>query len=104
MNNAQINKTSYYVLPCGKQLEDFIDIHNLGFILASALKYTYRAGLKDGETKEKDMAKADHFIRYLAEHRKGTTYEHWRQRVDTLDLLARQWDGKEWQDDALHQA
>ena len=49
MNNEQIDNTSYYRLPSGRQLEDFIAEHGLKFAEGSALKYLWRAGKKDGE-------------------------------------------------------
>ena len=68
MNNEQIDNTSYYALPSGRQLEDFIAERRLSFAQGSALKYLWRAGKKDGETAEKDRAKAEHFIRANARH------------------------------------
>ena len=49
-NNEQINATSYYALPSGRQLEDFIFEWDLDFATGSALKYLWRAGRKDGES------------------------------------------------------
>ena len=66
MNNEQIDNTSYYTLPSGRQLEDFIADHGLKFAEGSALKYLWRAGKKDGESAEKDRAKAEHFILFTA--------------------------------------
>lgn len=66
MNNNQIDNTSYYTLPSGKQLEDFIYHKGLTFAEGSALKYLWRAGKKDGESKEKDLKKAEHYIRFYA--------------------------------------
>ena len=68
MNNEQIDNTDYYRLPSGRQLEDFIADHGLKFAEGSALKYLWRAGKKDGESAEKDRAKAEHFIRFIAKH------------------------------------
>ena len=68
MNNNQIDNTDYYRLPSGRQLEDFIAEKQLSFAEGSALKYLYRAGKKDGESAEKDRAKAKHFIRFIAEY------------------------------------
>lgn len=65
-NNEQIDNTSYYRLPDGRQLEDFIWDHGLTFAEGSAVKYLYRAGRKDGESKEKDVAKARHYARFVA--------------------------------------
>lgn len=77
-NNTQIDRTSYYALPSGRQLEDFIADRNLSFAMGSAVKYLYRAGKKDGEDKAKDLAKADHFVRFIAA-RSGRSF------ADTLD-------------------
>lgn len=66
MNNEQIDNTDYYRLPSGRQLEDFIAERNLSFAEGSALKYLFRAGKKDGESTEKDRAKAEHYIRFIA--------------------------------------
>lgn len=66
MNNEQIDNTDYYRLPSGRQLEDFIAEQRLSFAEGSALKYLYRAGKKDGESAEKDRAKAEHYIRFIA--------------------------------------
>ena len=66
MNNEQIDNTDYYRLPSGRQLEDFIAERGLKFAEGSALKYLFRAGKKDGESAEKDRAKAEHFIHFIA--------------------------------------
>lgn len=63
-NNTQIDRTSYYALPSGRQLEDFIADRNLSFAMGSALKYLWRAGKKDGESREKDLAKAEHYVKF----------------------------------------
>lgn len=65
MNNEQINNTDYYRLPCGKYLEDYIWKKRLSFAYGSALKYKYRAGKKDGESKEKDLLKYNHYVDYI---------------------------------------
>ena len=70
-NNTQINKTSYYQLPCGMFLEDFIYSKGLNFNMGSALKYKWRAGHKDGESQEKDLAKCEHYICFEAECRRS---------------------------------
>ena len=69
-NNEQISATSYYRLPCGKFLEDFIYHKGLNFNMGSALKYVWRAGYKDGESEEKDLKKAYHYIEFEAKCRK----------------------------------
>ena len=66
---AQINNTSYYRLPCGFFLEDFIYAKGLNFNMGSALKYLWRAGYKDGESEDKDKAKAKHYIDFEAKCR-----------------------------------
>jgi hypothetical protein len=52
-------------LPSGKQLEDFIHYKKLSFAEGSAVKYLWRAGKKDGESKEKDLKKAEHYLKFL---------------------------------------
>lgn len=64
-NNEQIDGTSYYELPCGKYLEDFIAFKRLSFAWGSALKYLWRAGSKDSESYDKDMRKCGHYCRFL---------------------------------------
>lgn len=68
MNNNQIDNTDYYRLPSGRQLEDFMAARKLSFAEGSALKYLFRAGKKDGESTEKDRAKAEHYIRFIARY------------------------------------
>jgi hypothetical protein len=68
-NNEQISGTSYYLLPSGLYLEDFIYAKGLNFNCGSALKYLWRAGYKDGETLEKDLSKAEHYIKFEAKCR-----------------------------------
>lgn len=65
-NNNQIDNTSYYLLPCGKYLEDFIHKKGLNFAEGSALKYLWRCGAKDGESAEKDTGKFQHYCKFLA--------------------------------------
>jgi hypothetical protein len=74
-NNNQIDNTSYYTLPSGRQLEDFIYSRRLNFAAGSALKYLWRAGKKDGESKEKDLKKAEHYIRFIASHTDGREHD-----------------------------
>ncbi len=104
-NSNQIDKTSYYQLPCGRFLEDFIYNERLNFNFGSALKYKWRAGKKDGESMEKDLAKAEHYIRAEAEmywRLNGVTNEETlkmaaavnRDVVDRLLERAEKWDGK----------
>ena len=65
-NNNQINNTDYYRLPCGRFLEDYIEQANLSFAMGSAVKYLWRAGNKDDEPRDKDVAKANHYIEFMA--------------------------------------
>ena len=68
-NNNQIDATSYYQLPSGRFLEDFIYAKSLNFNMGSAVKYLWRAGRKDGEAYEKDLAKYRHYVRFEAKCR-----------------------------------
>lgn len=81
-NNTQIDNTSYYALPSGRQLEDFIADRNLSFAMGSAVKYLYRAGKKDGEDKAKDLAKADHFVRFIAKRVNRSNVEVYNRAID----------------------
>ena len=91
-NNTQINETSYYRLPCGKYLEDFIAAKGMSFALGSAVKYKWRAGKKDGESFEKDLAKARHYTKFLDINVNGVD---WDKRVDELIAEATAWDGSQ---------
>lgn len=93
MNNQQINNTSYYKLPCGRFLEDFIAKHNMSFAMGSALKYLWRAGNKDGESKEKDSAKYRHYRDFIFDPTLGKEAE-WDAMFDQLIKDAKAWDGK----------
>lgn len=101
-NNCQIDATSYYQLPCGKFLEDFIYYKNLNFNMGSAVKYKWRAGHKDGETAEKDLKKADHYINFEAKCRgyytlDGKPLKKWidlvASEVESLIAEAKVWKG-----------
>ena len=48
----------------------FIYEKGLNFNMGSAVKYRWRAGHKDGESKEKDLAKCDHYAILEAKKRK----------------------------------
>lgn len=99
-NNSQISNTSYYQLPCGKFLEDFIYYRGLNFNMGSALKYRWRAGKKDGESREKDLAKCEHYIRFESECRMAdrTTFpvqtDSVRKELDCLVFEANNWGGQ----------
>ena len=97
-NNESINNTCYYQLPCGKYLEDFIYYKGLNFNMGSALKYRWRAGHKDGESREKDLAKCEHYIRFETECRKidRTSFsvtDVVRKELDALVFEANAWGG-----------
>lgn len=95
MNNTQINNTSYYVLPCGKQVEDYIWERNLPFWFGSALKYRYRAGNKDGEDVQKDLRKMMHYASYAAMHRKVATRPRFVSMIVEREFIRMcGWDGK----------
>ena len=96
-NSEIIDNPNYYRLPCGKYLEDFIWYRNLNFAWGSALKYLWRAGRKDGESKEKDMNKCMHYVRSLVKQ-----YDEVRidekfimSRVEYLHDQASKWDGND---------
>ena len=92
-NAQQIDNTDYYRLPCGMYLEDYIRHMRLDFATGSALKYLWRAGHKDGESAEKDMAKAAHYIRFMAQH-DGCAVDSVTERVHYLLREAAAWNGK----------
>ena len=93
-SNMQINQTSYYLLPCGKYLEDFIYAKGLNFNMGSAVKYRWRAGNKDGESKEKDLAKCEHYVKLEAKKRKVPLTDV-NSEVCGLVVEATEWDGEE---------
>lgn len=90
-NNNQISNTSYYRLPCGKFLEDFIYDRGLNFNMGSALKYEWRKGNKDGETLEKDSEKARHYVTSEAACR-GVESEVVENELAHLVDEARKWE------------
>lgn len=90
MNNEQIDNTDYYRLPCGKYLEDFIADFNLSFAMGSALKYMWSAGKKDGESKEKDLKKAGHYVAFIAEHDNRDVFDVGKDLIG-YHILARCW-------------
>jgi hypothetical protein len=65
-SKEQINHTSYYRLPCGLYLEDFIEYEELDFKWGCAVKYKFRAGKKEGESEEKDLNKCLHYVCAIA--------------------------------------
>lgn len=91
-NSNQISNTSYYALPCGRQLEDFISWKQLDFFEGSALKYLFRAGMKDGEPIQKDMRKMHHYCEFIARERDCAT-EDVVEYIESLEREAKSWDG-----------
>jgi len=89
-NNQQIHHTSYYQLPCGLYLEDYIDYKELDFKWGSAVKYEYRAGAKDGEPEDKDHGKRNHYICEIA-NREKLAYDAVLQHVKWHVDEARSW-------------
>lgn len=101
-NSEIIDNPNYYRLPCGKYLEDFIWYRNLNFAWGSALKYRWRAGHKDGESKEKDMDKCMHYVRSIANNYSKffavDGEEFVKRMVEELEDLydiASKWDGND---------
>lgn len=92
LNNEQIDNTDYYRLPCGKYLEDYIHARGLAFALGSAVKYMWRAGKKDGESREKDLKKAGHYIDFASRNLDWPLTDV-RSFVVSLVDEARTWDG-----------
>ena len=94
MNNEQIDNTDYYRLPCGRYLEDFIYYRRLSFADGSALKYMWRAGKKDGESRVKDMAKCVHYVNFIVLN-ECSSYVRVYDYIEALCKEASEWDGKE---------
>ena len=91
MNNNVIDHPDYYRLPCGRDLEDFIHFCHLSFAQGSAVKYLWRAGKKDGESKTKDLNKCLHYLTYISKHDPyGRCFA-----ADEAVADAKKWDGKE---------
>lgn len=78
-NNEVINAPDYYLLPDGRQLEEFIEKECLDFAMGSALKYLYRAGKKHGESAEKDRKKAEHYVKFTSHGDEITERMVWKQ-------------------------
>lgn len=55
---AGVDHPSHYHAESGIEVIDAIEAWNLGFRLGNAVKYISRAGLKDRETRLKDLKKA----------------------------------------------
>lgn len=67
--SEQVNHPSHYCQEgkkeCIEQMrEDYRDLVTLIFCLTNAYKYLYRAGAKEGNSKEQDIAKAKWYYDY----------------------------------------
>ena len=70
----QVNHPAHYNIPGRKEcIEEMIDKWSAELTAIwcemTAYKYEYRAGLKDGNSKEQDMAKRDWYLRKASEIR-----------------------------------
>lgn len=92
-NETQIDGTSYYALPCGRQLEDYIWTMRLDFARGSALKYRFRAGKKDGESEAKDRAKMEHYCAFVSSY-DGIPFDAVVSEVESMYEDAMAWDGE----------
>lgn len=84
-NNNTIDGPSYYRLADGTYLEDAlfdVDPAMPGPIW-DACVYRFRAGHKDGEPLEKDMAKVDHYVAFYA-RRSGYATWHVERRIEQI--------------------
>lgn len=71
--NNGINHPKHYVadgrLECIAEMEIMFGPNAVEtFCRLNAYKYFYRAGSKEGEAKEKDLAKAQWYLEYIMEH------------------------------------
>lgn len=74
MKKEQVNHPAHYNIPGRKEcIEEMIDRWGSEFTAVwcemTAYKYEYRAGLKDGNSKEQDMAKRDWYLHRAIEIR-----------------------------------
>lgn len=93
-NSEKTENPDYYLLPCGRYLIDFMVLKKLDFLSGSALKYIWRAGKKDGESKEKDMKKCDYYCEAISRV-KGAPKMDVAVGIEVLCKQAAEWDGKE---------
>ena len=94
MNNTQIDNTDYYILPCGRYLEDFIWHKRMSFAEGSALKYRWRKGRKDGEDADKDERKCIHYCKYISERGLFGRVDAVSRHIDDLVKEATSWNGR----------
>lgn len=95
-NNTVIDRPNYYDLPCGRQLEDFIWLHRnqIDFFVGCAIKYGWRAGKKNLESKDKDLSKRSHYT-HLISCRDRIPLDDVERGIDDWIEKARTWDGKD---------
>ena len=62
-----VNRPEHYVQRGGIEPIYFINSNDLNFNLGNIVKYAYRAGLKDGESPEKDLAKIIQYAQFELE-------------------------------------
>ena len=76
-----VNHPSHYKIAgrkeCIEEIADYGQTVLSIFCLTNAYKYLYRAGLKDGNTKEQDLAKAEWYLKYYE-----TQVQFWNIRAD----------------------
>lgn len=68
--SEQVNHPSHYNIPGKKECivqmrEDYGEYITAIFCLTNAYKYLYRAGIKEGNSKEQDIAKAKWYYSYM---------------------------------------
>ena len=79
-----VNHPSHYKVHKHECIDEMIAVfgvdETMAFCKLNAWKYRYRAGAKDGEAKEKDLAKADWYLdKYMELKRKVNDYENWNE-------------------------
>ena len=71
LDKDNVNHPNHYNAPKHECIDEMIAVFGVedvkAFCRLNAWKYRYRAGAKDGEEKEKDLAKADWYIEILME-------------------------------------
>lgn len=85
-NNNTINGPSYYILADGTQLESALFEVNpcMPGPMWDACVYRHRAGHKDGEPLEKDMAKVDHYLNFIAANYGDMNYSKAKAKMEQI--------------------
>lgn len=88
-NNNTIDRPSYYRLPDGTYLEDALFDVDPGMAgpIWDACVYRFRAGRKDGEPFEKDMAKFNHYVSFYARRSGNARQDVERMVEEALDAV-----------------